>query len=155
MGCDIHVIIEVKRVNSLDWEFFYEGSGERDYELFARLADVRNEEYGHKYYIEPIDEPRGLPDDASELAKTVFGMWGSDIHSISYLTLDELVDLEAWWCTPSKSEYSNRGKTKLFNMLFRAAWIGPFGPSFKGMLQEDDDTVNFFSDFRLLFGFDN
>lgn len=59
----------------------------RDYGLFATLANVRN--YGDTVYI---DTPRGLPDDSCEYIKKELGdcnEWG---HSASYFTLKELYD---------------------------------------------------------------
>lgn len=59
----------------------------RDYGLFATLANVRN--YGDTVYI---DTPRGLPDDSCEYIKKELGdcdKWG---HSASYFTLKELYD---------------------------------------------------------------
>ena len=40
----------------------------RNYALFAMLADVRNKPPGNLYYITPISEPRGVPEDANKRA---------------------------------------------------------------------------------------
>lgn len=63
---------------------------ERDYNLFAMLANVRNEN-GLKY----ISEPRGLPNDVSDIVSSDFVQWGKDAHSASYITLQELLDFKA------------------------------------------------------------
>lgn len=66
----------------------------RNYTVFSVLADVRNGrgfagvDTGDR--IEPIDEPRGLPEDASDIAKRRRGDWGVDGHSVSWLTLEEI-----------------------------------------------------------------
>ena len=110
MGCDIHMITEVRRtvngekkwVNADHWKlnpyFSEEDSeepeytiidlcGDRNYELFSALANVRN------YNGNPcIFEPRGIPADASAQTKKVVEYWGSDGHSHSYVTLAELRD---------------------------------------------------------------
>lgn len=65
---------------SLDW--VYDG---RNYDLFALLADVRN---GNG--IDPISEPKGIPDDSCEEIKGESEDWGCDGHSHSYYTLAEL-----------------------------------------------------------------
>ena len=62
----------------------------RSYYLFAILADVRNGSSG----IDPIDYPRGIPDDASSGYKYVVDRWDGDGHSHSYFTLDELLNFD-------------------------------------------------------------
>lgn len=102
MGCDIHMYVEKKVDNRwypvksdnpfqkgdqkpvkgyADW--LYAG---RNYRLFALLADVRN-----SGGIEPLDSPRGLPNDASKKIRDVF-IEDLDGHSHSYFTLRELQD---------------------------------------------------------------
>jgi hypothetical protein len=67
---------------------------ERNYDLFAMLADVRN---GHGFAgldtgnrLNPISEPRGLPLDVTEGVKQNSDRWGCDGHSHSWLLLSEL-----------------------------------------------------------------
>ena len=62
----------------------------RSYYLFAILADVRN----GSGEVEPIDYPRGIPDDASSGYKYVVDRWDGDGHSHSYFTLDELINFD-------------------------------------------------------------
>lgn len=76
--------------------WIYDG---RNYTLFALLADVRNGIYSKFYnepatgrYIEPISEPRGLPDDVSTEVLEASNFWTWDAHSRSYFTLKELQD---------------------------------------------------------------
>ena len=110
IGCDIHICCERKNYEG-DWincdhfklNPYYEGDDDEDqrwwiipifddrnYELFATLADVRN-----RGYIKPISEPRGLPDDVHYLTKKLSDNWGTDGHSHSYFTLRELMDYMA------------------------------------------------------------
>lgn len=114
MGCDIHLYVERKVddkwVTADKWtpdpysdegeehqlivdddDCFY---GERNYDLFAILADVRN---GHGTAgiitgtgFNPISEPKGLPNDVSPEVKAASDFWGSEGHSHSWLTLAEL-----------------------------------------------------------------
>lgn len=107
MGCDIHVCCERKNYKD-EWincdyfklnPYFDNDDDEddkwwlvpifddRNYELFATLADVRN--YG---YIKPISDPRGLPEDIHYITKELADSWGDDGHSHSYYTLKELMD---------------------------------------------------------------
>lgn len=100
MGCDIHMRAEVLKDGK--WEMVgevFEGynnakSAEpydgRNYELFSFLAGVRN-----RFDIIPISEPKGYPDDISkEVKKELEDDWGSDGHSASYLTLEELINAD-------------------------------------------------------------
>jgi len=84
MGCDIHAMIE--RKSEYSW---WINSGDpglsRDYELFAVLAGVRNDND-----IKPISEPRGLPERVTDVFESWSSKWDSDGHSHSYVTLEEL-----------------------------------------------------------------
>ena len=62
--------------------YIYNG---RCYELFATLANVRNDAD-----ITPISNPKGLPVDASDYVKERAKSWGHDGHSHSWLTAKEL-----------------------------------------------------------------
>jgi hypothetical protein len=62
--------------------------GGRNYYLFGILAGVRYDR------IEPISEPRGVPNDISEAYKEQLNQWEGDAHSKSYLTLKELLDVD-------------------------------------------------------------
>lgn len=125
MGCDIHIYVEKKigdtwyPVIPLTHNEFYEPSDEeeggpfnrplilnhrdydigRNYAVFAMLANVRNG-YGFAGVktgepIEPISEPRGLPDDVCAEIKEISDDWDMDAHSHSYFTLAEL-DAVPW-----------------------------------------------------------
>lgn len=61
----------------------------RNYYLFSILADVRNS--GH---VQPICDPRGIPDDASSGYKYMCDRWDGDAHSHSYFTLEELLSVD-------------------------------------------------------------
>lgn len=106
MGCDIHMYVEYKprASHDSDWrngDYFLLDDplsftskinhvalyGERNYPLFAILADVRNYNY-----LDPIDIPRGLPSDVTDYVKHEYDAWGIDAHSCSYFTLKELIE---------------------------------------------------------------
>lgn len=110
MGCDIHTYVEVKRhINDEEkwvtadyykknpYYLLYSDEDKefevahiydyRNYELFSILADVRN--YSNN---KPIFEPRGIPKDCCQEIRDEYKMWGSDGHSHSWLTLEELMD---------------------------------------------------------------
>lgn len=103
MGADIHFYVEKKVDDTWQpvkgpnrWYGKWEGERKlalegwaysgRNYELFSLLADVRN--YGNR--IEPLAEPRGLPEDVSEMIEKISDDWEWDGHSYSYFYLSEL-----------------------------------------------------------------
>lgn len=115
MGCDIHMEVEYldkiegtwQRAEKLIANKYHdpgdpssrsmireEWYGDRSYDLFAMLANVRN---GRGFAgiptgipIEPISQPRGIPEDCSDETQAFVDYWGEDGHSHSYLSLQEL-----------------------------------------------------------------
>ena len=109
MGCGIHLFTETLRhvnnkntwLNCDNWKInhYYspnDDDGEtgyninplyddRNYNLFAVLADVRNQST-NKF----IDTPRGLPTNVSPQVMAESDSWDGDGHSHSHFTLDEL-----------------------------------------------------------------
>lgn len=109
MGCDIHLYVEKKtdgawlNVSPPDlWDSWgnlevnpdpavshysrEKWFSDRNYELFAWLADVRN------YHDQaPLAGERGLPSDASEHVKRESDKYGVDGHSHSWFTVAELM----------------------------------------------------------------
>lgn len=112
MGSDIHIYTEIKKsINSEDkwvnvdnWRYnpyYQEGNNNwermlsvesiyigRNYELFGILAGVRD------HSNDSIDDPRGLPEDVSEVTKKESDRWDGDGHSHSWLTLRELKEYQ-------------------------------------------------------------
>lgn len=117
MGCDIHMHVEKREKGA--WRFvapkelgipIYEDYGNEDGpngfweveerweeetgaaweprnpNLFALLANVRN----WNERIPPLDDPRGVPPDASSEYRNEVEEWGVDGHSHSYFTIAEL-----------------------------------------------------------------
>jgi len=109
MGCDIHTHVEIKQhinreekwccadyfklnryFDGIESEKEYELVGfcdDRNYSLFATLANVRN--YGDTAFI---SEPKSIPEDTCKEIKQDFEYWGCDAHSASYFTLKELIE---------------------------------------------------------------
>ena len=65
---------------------FRYGECQRDYILFATLANVRND-----YNITPIASPRDLPLDTSKAVLDETEEWGCDAHTRTWLSLKELL----------------------------------------------------------------
>jgi hypothetical protein len=99
MGCDIHAFAEkrtgekweqLKNCFKQSWD---KSLGDeidlgRNYELFAFLANVRND-----YDLKPISEPKGVPEDSSDGYRKEVEGWDVDGHSHSYFTLEELKNI--------------------------------------------------------------
>lgn len=105
-----------------DLEFW----GRRNYYLFSILADVRN-----NGDVEPIDYPKGIPNDASFGFVYECKKWGNEAHSHSFFTLDELLNID--W-----SEYDSE-------------YVGDFIKALEKMKIIDKDPINI----RCCFFFDN
>lgn len=85
MGCDIHMFFQVRdSLESLTWKNIDIDYGQRNYGVFAWLADVRN--YSA---IIPLSEPRGYPEDFNK-----HEIYLRCNHSASYFLLSELLDVD-------------------------------------------------------------
>jgi len=127
MVCDIHVHAEIKIDGK--WEYYNQIDIGRDYTLFARMANVRNS----CRTVEPISNPRGLPEDASVTTKLESDSWCSDGHSHSWISLDEIILLE-------KEGYN-------FDYFF--------GNDFSDFRDYPRDDISCIQDVRIVFWFDN
>jgi hypothetical protein len=109
---------------------------ERNYLLFAILADVRN-----RYNIQPISQPKGLPEDVSPEVKKQSDDENGDAHTRSWLTLKELLEYD--W--QQKFEDDN---DEIFPL---EAMVIPFVSEFIPRLSKIDEPENV----RMVFWFDN
>ena len=95
MGCDIHVVLESRKVGSSEWIGQWCSDNVpmkrgprvayRDYGLFQRFGVRGRSESG------PRILPRNLPEDVSRLAWTHYMRAPTDHHSASWCTPDEFV----------------------------------------------------------------
>jgi hypothetical protein len=111
MGADIHMVLERKNLDTGNWvglhafsyvqhpvttkqkrindgeDYPFDFTGwdvrHRNYSLFAALAGVRGDG----------PEPRGIPEDVSELAQMEINHWGSDGHSHTWYSIREALPL--------------------------------------------------------------
>jgi hypothetical protein len=123
MGCDIHCYAE-KRNKDGKWEIVgnkekeeeadglvdieYKPYDNRNYNLFAILANVRN---GTAFAgcktgegFNPISNPKGVHSDASEEYASIVEQWDINGHSHSYFTLRELLDYDWTQTTQLQAE---------------------------------------------------
>lgn len=133
MGCDIHMHTEIK-VND-KWEHYGNPTIDRDYNLFAFLANVRN--YDHAPFI---SEPKGIPDDLSLVTQLCCDHMGSDGHSHSYLNSEEILLLYSY--------LQDRGlyPESLLGYCFGNGWDIKLFP---------DEVPDYIQDVRLVFWFDS
>jgi len=117
----------------MTWEIpwgtnYYRG---RNYYLFALLANVRN----YHNEVEPLNDPRGIPDDASAGYRYELKRWNGDYHSPSYYTLEELLNVD--WEKYNTGDYDK--------------YLDEFLESIEKMKEIDSDP----SKVRCVFFFDN
>ena len=95
----------------------------------------------NEFDLDPIDFPRGIPDDLSSGYKYITNRWDGDGHSHSYFTLHELLNVD--WSKYEKSDspaFSNR-----------VGWLDEFMETIEQMKSIDPDPKNV----RCCFFFDN
>ena len=144
MGCDIHMVVELRvgskwiGVNGMhhvtthkrredDLGFAIPIASTRNYQRFARLAGVRGDG----------PEPKGLPEDISDLTRLEVEGWDGDGHSHSWLPLKEAARI---WLETDR--YDNEVDPESYEAKFPASHF--FGV--------DDSRAD---DYRVVFWFDN
>ena len=142
MGCDIHAHYEIKVKGR--WVYYTQANITRNYIFFAKLANVRN--YFEIYYI---DEPRGLPEDITELVKIHSDYMVADAHSHSCISSKEYAQVMEF---VDNFDYGNDTKRSVYN------WDSEpflFGNGFESFHKYREDYPEFLEDFRFIFWFDN
>lgn len=140
MGCDIRLYIEVLTENG--WELYSHPSIRQDYELFAKMAGVRND--GE---IEPISPPKGLPHGISYIVRKSAESWGMDGHSHSWLGSDEIRQLREWNDSGRDDEEVHQSQKELHHHILHCYCEGGYF---------DDDIENrepWIKDTRFVFWF--
>ena len=141
MGCDIH--LHVERRTDAGWEHVPGHSDEwadpanwyhqRNYDLFAILADVRNGSgfAGAKIGdgFNPISPPRGLPNDVSDFVRSESDEWDVDGHSHSHLTVAEVLTYDWDQESVKTGLFDDRGDR--WPNGGRAAWVQSFADDYK------------------------
>lgn len=162
MGCDIHVMVEARNfpgrrekgdwINVDDWRYnpWYPDDDEpmlslrsiyrdRNYELFAFLAGVRN--YGDNPSFE-FD--RGIPKDVAGPTRTEYDSWGSDAHTPGYATLAELKEKISAVSKIQRKGMVHKDQVKRYNETGEtpeswAQWVGgAFADRYEWLEWEDE-----------------
>lgn len=144
MGCDIHLHTEVK----IRGEWFHYGVPDvaRNYQVFAKMAGVRN-----SGDIEPLALPRGMPHDTTLVTRLDFNFWGSDAHSASWLSAEEITKLKRW-IKEDATHVSLQYAGNWFNENFGYLFLAPFD-EFTDELK--DQFPSELEDVRFVFWFDD
>ena len=137
MGCDIHLHIEVKLEG--EWRHYAAPRCPRDYEVFTIIAGVRG-----CHTVDPISEPKGLPEDLTYMTRFDANYWESDGHSHSWLNLREIQLLEEWW---------KQNRAAFFEARFLSSTY-LFGNSFSSFKEYPDTNRANVEDVRFVFWFD-
>ena len=186
LGCDVHLKVEVRDSSGVwnnvpfvdDWDIEHhkrpvpEGGiilkrlDDRNYNMFAVLADVRNGTWSDK--IPPISQPRGLPEEHADYDDNSYGFGD---HSFSWLTLRELQDYD-WNQTITNRGYVSdaqvaelKGGKKPTSYAGwsssgqQVTWVDTVGGMVGEDVFEDLNTLAKLAanpdDVRLVFGFDS
>jgi hypothetical protein len=144
MGCDIHAHVELKLADGA-WHHYNAPYIERNYDLFAKLAGVRN--YKN---VTPIALPRGLPSDISPMTRLLRvedGRSGGQSND-SWIDRKEIYELEQWW---DERVHPYEDSTFVHRNVFELAVMGGYlvGNGYGYELPEG------ILDVRLVFWFDN
>lgn len=89
MGCDIHVIAEVKIANK--WHSYKAMRPDRNYKVFSKICGVRIDNDS------PLVPLREIPEDASSVTILSYKDWELDAHSQTWLSSEEIVGLDSWF----------------------------------------------------------
>ena len=148
MGCDIHAYLEIKIDGG--WHYFAPADLWRNYEVFSKMAGVRD----FPDSPAPIALPKGLPDDASFMTRFHSNEWGEDGHSHSWLNYDEILELIDYFDNVlGYRPWGHRGEASDRKWNEFGVWI--FGNTIAGFKKYPDDYPSSLEDIRLVFWFDN
>lgn len=132
MGCDIHLHTEVKIEGR--WHHYGHPHIERNYTLFAKMANVRNENGREPC---PLVPHKGIPFDATDLTKISRRIEEGDRDG--WLDIEQICELVKWYERTHPDDAW--GLEGLFDFVFCNGWAG---------IPNDD-----VQDARFIFWFDN
>ena len=124
MATDIWIHIEYHSKKKNKFVYAYEADGERIYPVLGALAGTRS-------YIEPIYEPRGLPEDVSRETLKEFNDFGADAHTPSWLITQEFRNCLDLVLQELQKEGNNLKTVK--------EWLSPYEKIYDYMKSHEDD----------------
>lgn len=150
MGCDIYIWAERKLPTHTFTRLEYKDEP-RIYNAFAFLAGIRN--YAG---IEPLSEPRGIPQDCDEVLR--HELLDVDLHSHSWFTLAELNEVDY-----DKLVENRRYTAQTASGIIDGALTAPEGSGVMVPLRHlvSEEYINLFKRLasegydRIIFAFDN
>ena len=142
MGCDIHLHIEVKIHGK--WEHWGNPAIDRNYDLFAVMAGVRN-----NGDIIPLSEPKGLPANLTTVTQFAYDYEKPDAHSMSWLSLKEIGKVDAYIAGIATTE------KRWYDFEYHVLHSYLLGNSFAGIGTYPEDRPKGINDVRFIFWFDN
>lgn len=142
MGCDIHLHIEVK-ISGV-WHHWASPYVKRDYQLFAKMAGVRN-----CGITDPISKPKGMPDNPTFTTEFECKRWGADGHSHSWFGFTEIKELAVF----VKNDLRSGQWLSLEHHILNGSWL--CGNPFAGLKEYPNDYPKEIEDVRFIFWFDN
>lgn len=148
MGCDIHLHIEI-RVNG-KWEHYGAPQVQRDYDLFALMAGVRN--YSNSV---PVAKPKGLPEDVSLLTEMHWKSSVDDWHTPSWLDEEEIRELRKRYQQLYVEPVSGSGHYLDYDLEFGVLGTYIFGSRLTDFKDFPDEHDMNYDAVRLVFWFDN
>lgn len=180
MGCDIHYVIERKRKGDEKWLGIYATDfnqspphewsiplpKNRNYMFFGEIANVRSTSSKGD-----AADPKGIPDDASDLSLQQIEAWDSDGHSHSYLSAEEFCadyikcyelqekSLDAFWvprfidpAAPAERVAEEMEKRKKAKEVLESVKASPL---YYLLGVDDGDVRDNYYEVRVVFWFDN
>lgn len=141
MGATIHTHIEYKTADGR-WLHYAAPHVKPNYRLFALIAGIRNEDNG----IQPMLQPRGLPEDMSEMTQIAYDEDSKNYYELkgkTWLYADEFFELQKHWnkLNPSAGQLDTDFEETVFHVY------GPGGGAIA--------SHNGFEDARIIFWFDD
>jgi len=135
MGCDIHIHAEIKIAGR--WEHYAQPKMERNYRAFEKLAGVRGEKTNAMFPV------RGMPWDASATTRFDCAHYGTDGHTHSWISADEIARFSGWW----KSHVDSKPWPEW------DCWL--FGNNYSDFVNYPQNRIEGLEDIRFIFWFDN
>jgi hypothetical protein len=168
MATSIHLHTEVK-ING-KWHHYGNPAVGYKYRMFAKMCGVRLTD---DLDITPINEPRGLPDDITEITKFDHSILGNDAHSQSWLNANEILLLEEFVTNLNEEDLKKAAEESeqklkhssenLGGMIFTITqpswypemiWGYLFGNSWGGFTKYPEYNPEGLEDIRFVFWFD-